>query len=381
MPSVSRLHIGLFAVVLAGVVLALQAITFSPRADAAGATVSIGSQALPVGGQGSVDLQALNMVPPGLGAWEIDVVYNSAVVSVLNCNPMAGSICNPAYNSITIRDVGANAFGLVGDTTLASITFHCDQAGVSALTISIVVLADATIGNPQDITAATQNGSVTCGPTPTPCGLGGCPTATPTATSTVAPTPTPCSPGPCISAVAIGSIVRDVGQQGTVSLDALGMAPPGLGAWTIDVMYDPSVVAVKACVPVASIGVCNPAFNVITIRDVGATAFGHLGDVLLADITFTCNANGVSPLTIRIDVLADATIGNPQPISAVTRNGNVTCGQPVGGISLDPASPAVQLQTTGGSGLDRAGLAGAIAAVTMAALTGAATLWYWRRRA
>jgi hypothetical protein len=126
-------------------------------------------------------------------------------------------------------------------------------------------------------------------------------------------------------AVQIDTGTAEVGQPAAVTLNALNIAPPGLGAWTIDIDYDPSLVSVNFCNPDPISSVCNPSFGSMTIRDVGATASGFEGNTKLATIGFQCNAAGVSPLSLSIDVFADATIGNPQDIDAVIQNGAVFC--------------------------------------------------------
>ncbi len=125
--------------------------------------VSVGSTTIsaedPIGQQGSVDLQALNMTAPGLGGWDIDITYDAAVVSAVSCTGIS-LVCNTAVAG-TISAVGADANGLIGDTTLATITFECLSVGSSVLTVTDD-LVDATPGGPQPIIAALTNGSVTC---------------------------------------------------------------------------------------------------------------------------------------------------------------------------------------------------------------------------
>ncbi|MDZ4278361.1 MAG: dockerin type I domain-containing protein [Dehalococcoidia bacterium] len=124
--------------------------------------VSIENATLSVGAQGGVDLEALDIPAPGLGAWIIDVAYNPAIVTVKDCTPHPAGVCNEAYDADTVRTAGASAGGLEGDTTLANIEFTCDAEGVSPLTITIQELADATEGDPQPIDATIDNGSITC---------------------------------------------------------------------------------------------------------------------------------------------------------------------------------------------------------------------------
>lgn len=134
-------------------------------------TVSVASLSLMVGEQGSVELQALNMPPPGLEAWTIDVQFDSTVVLAVGCAAQQGSVCNFNYGPNAVRESGAASPGLVGDTKLATITFRCQHTGASGLTVAARALADATQGNPQPINAARQNGMIICSPpapTPTP---------------------------------------------------------------------------------------------------------------------------------------------------------------------------------------------------------------------
>ncbi len=60
----------------------------------------------------------------------------------------------------------------------------------------------------------------------------------------------------------------------------------------------------------------------------GATAAGLIGDNVLASITFNCDRAGVSDLVIKVAVFADATAGDPQPISFMLQNGRISCSAP-----------------------------------------------------
>ena len=124
------------------------------------------------GASGTVDLSALGIGSAGLGAWEIGIVYDPALVTPTSCSPQQGGVCNLSFTSNQVRVVGASGSGLTGDTTLANITFRCgDSEGTSPLTLVVAVLADATPGGPLPISADIANGSVTCtdvaGPQPT----------------------------------------------------------------------------------------------------------------------------------------------------------------------------------------------------------------------
>ena len=114
----------------------------------------------------SVDVGA-HGITEGLGSWGLNVLYDDSVVSVASCSGI--SVCNPDFTTddgdAAVRLVGADPNGLVGDTVLATITFLCgDSEGTSALTLDVGLLADATIGDPQDILAITtiSDGTITC---------------------------------------------------------------------------------------------------------------------------------------------------------------------------------------------------------------------------
>ncbi len=117
-----------------------------------------------------------------------------------------------------------------------------------------------------------------------------------------------------------------VGDASPVELQITDFPPPGMGAWTVDVAYDPAVVSVGDCA-VYEGSVCNPAYSESTVRIAGAVAVGLEGDTVLATITFTCDVAGSSPLNIGVDVLADATIGDPQPVEATLEDGELTCAE------------------------------------------------------
>ncbi len=159
----SRNGLGRGLVVAAAVALAVGVgLLASMQVSAASGTASIESITVAPGEQGSADVESLGVTSPGLGAWEIDVVYDPAVITAVSCTPQSGSVCNANFASNTVRITGASASGLVGDATLTSITFECDGEGYSALSLNVDVFADATVGEPQPIGHQVQNGAVTC---------------------------------------------------------------------------------------------------------------------------------------------------------------------------------------------------------------------------
>ena len=154
------------------------------QVSAQGPTLSVGDAEAAPGADATVDVVA--NVPDGLGAWTVDITYDPDVVTASDCEGESGSVCNPDFEDSgdTVRVTGASATGLDEESVLATITFTCaDAEGDSDLTVAISVFADATIGDPQDISGDTEvsNGSVSCAePTVEP--------AAPTATTGLPPT-------------------------------------------------------------------------------------------------------------------------------------------------------------------------------------------------
>jgi len=119
----------------------------------------------------------------------------------------------------------------------------------------------------------------------------------------------------------------DVGDEATVSLWASGIGSPGLGAWSIDIAYDPLVLTPVSCTNGSDqIAVCNPNFNSNSARISGASADGMMGDFSLGTVTFKCKATGSSALTIRNRDFMDATPADLQPINVTLDHGSIACG-------------------------------------------------------
>lgn len=128
--------------------------------------------------------------------------------------------------------------------------------------------------------------------------------------------------------VGIGSASAAPGDSATVDLTA-NVGSPGLGAWTVDITYDPTVVSVNSCTGGATNSVCNPAYTADSIRVTGASAMGVMGDAVLSAITFDCaDAEGTSALTLAVSVFADATPGAPADVTYTASNGSIDCEVP-----------------------------------------------------
>ena len=148
--------VGIGAALVAVLVLAGSAL-----AQDGGVSVSDGSA--DVDGSGDVTVDVLDVGGEGLGAWTIDIEYDSDLLTASDCEAEQGGVCNPEFTDNSVRVTGASAGGLSGDKVLGTITFDCDGEGESDLTISLSVFADATIGDPQDLSPSISNGTFTCG--------------------------------------------------------------------------------------------------------------------------------------------------------------------------------------------------------------------------
>ena len=168
----TRTKLGTRIIAVVAVVLAVSAGLLITHVSAQQESISVTSASAAVGGEATVTIQANGIADPGLGAWTIDVAYDTSVLTALSCIPEHGGVCNPMFDPGVVRVTGASAGGVIGDNSLGSITFRCDAAGTSALTVDVDLLVDATIGGPQLIDHGVTNGSVTCGGAPPTPGSG-----------------------------------------------------------------------------------------------------------------------------------------------------------------------------------------------------------------
>lgn len=154
--------------------------------------VSADSVTVEPGASGSANVNA-EAPANELGAWEIDITYDPAVITVDSCD--AGSVglnlCSvDQVAENTVRVVGADAGGATGDDiVLATINFTAvgDDGDCTDLTVTVNQFADV---DSQETNPSSTDGEV-CIETPTPT-----PTPAPTASPTTAPTASPtASPG------------------------------------------------------------------------------------------------------------------------------------------------------------------------------------------
>jgi hypothetical protein len=140
------------------------AIVILAQASAGGGTLTVGNVTLLEGEDAQFQLQVTDTGSPGLGAWIVDIDYDSSLVTPTLCTPGQSGLCNASYSASTVRVVGARSEGLRGTQTLATLRFRCDDEGATALAITAVEFADATSGAPQPIDVNVQHGSINCMP-------------------------------------------------------------------------------------------------------------------------------------------------------------------------------------------------------------------------
>lgn len=129
--------------------------------------------------------------------------------------------------------------------------------------------------------------------------------------------------GPTLS---VPDVSQNLSQRVTVNFNATDFAEPGLGAWTIDLTYDATVVEAISCSDAAGVSVCNANYSDHAVRFAGASAQGLTGDFAIASIVFECRDRaGMSPLTIMPKDVYDATPAHLQPIDPALDHGSITC--------------------------------------------------------
>ena len=100
----------------------------------------------------------------GIKGLRIGLVGAAAIaVALIGGILLAGTVSAAAHGTVDVHDGSAAPGGLDGDNVLGSITFECAaDEGSSALTISVNVFADATIGDPQDLNPSISDGTFDC---------------------------------------------------------------------------------------------------------------------------------------------------------------------------------------------------------------------------
>lgn len=126
-------------------------------------------------------------------------------------------------------------------------------------------------------------------------------------------------------AIGVDSLQSYVGGLAKVEVSVSDVGPPGVGAWTIDLHFDPEMLTGVECTPQAGGGICNEDYRPGIARVVGTDIYGLEGDAALASMAFTCKKPGESALELTISVFVDATPGDPTDIDAKIVNGTAIC--------------------------------------------------------
>lgn len=110
--------------------------------------------------------------------------------------------------------------------------------------------------------------------------------------------------------VQVGNSEIYINEQNEVTVPVSISGNPGFGAFTIDVKYDNTYLtpkSVTASTDLNGLFYPNPAYKENVIRMVFAGAQNIVGDVRIADITFTVseNALGVYPVEMMCDMLSN----------------------------------------------------------------------------
>ena len=166
--------------------------------------------------------------------------------------------------------------------------------------------------------------------------------------------------GESTATVRVGSAEGLSGDEVTVRLEALGLPEPGLGAFTIDVAYDPSVASPVSCRKDPE-GVFDTVFCKIdsggdAIRVGGfRTSSGATGSVALAEITFRLvgQTDACGSLDPAAAEFADTGGGSIAPLDLVS--GSLCIGDTSGGSAPSGATPAGAAHPEGASATSGAG--------------------------
>ena len=224
------LPLGLFAAAIVGL-----SGLFAPDAQAGtDATVAIGSGTVAPGANIIVDLTVTPNGATIVGALDVDIDYDPAVLTVVNAS---AATCNETFDANTIRCSLADLAGLTGVESTIEFTAIGADGTSSALALIIATCADDT-GAPLSCTntdgtinvqAATPTPVPTASPTPGP-------TAAPTSPGqTVAPTAVPATTTP--GALPSTGATEPLGDSGSTALPlflaAMGIAALTAGAWAV----------------------------------------------------------------------------------------------------------------------------------------------------
>jgi hypothetical protein len=175
MATSQRLAAAIAAAALALLVAWFAVVGGAHAADGAVA-ISPASQTVAPGGTVSVNVSA-TAPAANLGAWDLNVTYDPAVLSFTTCDSDISTSCTGSQGTIRIAGAATSQAGLTGTQNLGTLHFNVVGAAGTSSTLGITI-TDFADGPANSVTPATTNGSVTvAAPTPTPSPA---PTASPT---------------------------------------------------------------------------------------------------------------------------------------------------------------------------------------------------------
>ena len=151
---------GWTAAAVAAILATVAALAFLGIARAASVSdLTVGSATVEPGGTVTISVTA---TVDELGAYRVDVGYDSTLVTATECTSAEGVCSIDVIASNTVRLNGSKVSGLSGDVELGTITFLSNgPEGTADLTIdtSTLVLSD-TLGE-EDLTVTPTNGAIT----------------------------------------------------------------------------------------------------------------------------------------------------------------------------------------------------------------------------
>jgi hypothetical protein len=120
----------------------------------------IGSISMPTGSAGNVSLSVSDIGAPGLGAFDVTVAFNPAIVSFVGCSPGVAVCAQPAAGVVDLAGVP----GTQGSFLLANLSFRCEEEGTTTLLVQAEVFhyTDSTPGSPHPIPVQIGNGFISC---------------------------------------------------------------------------------------------------------------------------------------------------------------------------------------------------------------------------
>jgi hypothetical protein len=289
------------------------------------------SQTQPEGATFSVSVVVENVTD--LASYEFTLAWDNTALEFLSASndTFLGSSGRPVFcpspivgeNTVHMGCVtgGETPPGPDGSGVLAVLSFQV-ESGASAASPTRLHLFDVALSGPlaNGIPAVVQDGTVAVlAPTPTPCPGGICPTATPALTPSPTPSPTP-YPNPCLAGSGADVCVKpeslNVSAGDAFSVDIVADDVSNLGAYSLILAFDPSVVAYDSISNGPFLGSSGRAVNCFTPTvlpgsvtytcvTTGSTPPGPSGAGILATVSFTALAEGTTALSLQGTTIAN----------------------------------------------------------------------------